>query len=564
MLFSLIGCTSDLKNPHLSKAAEIVDLSPERAIALLDSIDYKELSQSDKNFYNFLQIKSSDKAYITHTSDSLILTVIDYYTRHNHDKIYPEALYYGGRVYSDLGDYPTALSYYQSALDITSESNKFRNLRKRILSQTGRLLNNLSLYDEAIPYIKQALALDSLNNDTINYVYDLQLLGGVYLRANKTDSAERCFRKSLIFSPNLDSTFYAKSKMYLAASKYQSGDIDSALFYIRNTAEQVKPLVRNSALGYAAYIYRNAGVPDSAYINAMKLIYSDDWLNKNSGYDVLLSDELAHLVPIDSAKKYIVDYKIYMEKTLEQNGNHEAVLQNTLYNYRVHERERIKAEHSKRVIQNWLFTSIIFILVLSCLILYLKNRNKTQFIMLQTALSNLSNLEHSLKNNTLNSVPSKSKFQDDYSLNKNIAGETVAELRDELRSKLYNLYEKSNNAVTISPSILQSEEYHRLQYKISKGEGIKEDDSLWDELESSIIRSSPNFRQNLQLLLGGKLMSYDLHTAILIKCGISPTQMATLLNRTKGTIVSRRESLCLRVFDKKLGTKVIDAIIRLL
>jgi hypothetical protein len=40
--------------------------------------------------------------------------------------------------------------------------------------------------------------------------------------------------------------------------------------------------------------------------------------------------------------------------------------------------------------------------------------------------------------------------------------------------------------------------------------------------------------------------------------------MTNLLNRSKGAIVSRRESLCFRVFDEKLGTKVIDGIVRLL
>lgn len=48
-----------------------------------------------------------------HTSDSLILDVIDYYSSNDDRNLYPEVLYYGGRVYSDLGDYPTSLSYFR-------------------------------------------------------------------------------------------------------------------------------------------------------------------------------------------------------------------------------------------------------------------------------------------------------------------------------------------------------------------------------------------------------------------------------------------------------------------
>lgn len=80
---------------------------------MLDSIKYDGLSDHDRHFFDFLSIKANDKAYVRHESDSLILDVIDYYSSHNKDNIYPEALYYGGRVFSDLGDLPTALRYFR-------------------------------------------------------------------------------------------------------------------------------------------------------------------------------------------------------------------------------------------------------------------------------------------------------------------------------------------------------------------------------------------------------------------------------------------------------------------
>ena len=74
----------------------------------------------------------------------------------------------------------------------------------------------------------------------------------------------------------------------------------------------------------------------------------------------------------------------------------------------------------------------------------------------------------------------------------------------------------------------------------------------------------PDFKANLRLLTQSRLTSLDLHTALLIKCHFTPTQMSVLLGRSKGTIVSRRETLSLKIFDEKIGTKVIDGIIRLL
>lgn len=65
-------------------------------------------------------------------------------------------------------------------------------------------------------------------------------------------------------------------------------------------------------------------------------------------------------------------------------------------------------------------------------------------------------------------------------------------------------------------------------------------------------------------MANGKLTNNDYHTALLIKCGVAPTQMAGIFCLTKGAIVSRRESLCTKFFGENLGTKVIDDIIRLL
>ena len=74
----------------------------------------------------------------------------------------------------------------------------------------------------------------------------------------------------------------------------------------------------------------------------------------------------------------------------------------------------------------------------------------------------------------------------------------------------------------------------------------------------------PKFKENLLLLTLGKMTTAELRTALLIKIGIKPSEMIILLGKSNGAIISRRESLCLKVLDKKMGVKVIDGIIRLL
>ena len=139
----LYSCSHSPTDERLIRISEIVSDSPQTAIASLDSIDSRKLSEADRHLFDLLTVKANDKAYVSHTSDSLIRDVIAYYERHDKDLLYAEALYYGGRVYSDLGDYPTSLRYFQNALDITP-ADENPDLRSRIASQTGRLLNHIS------------------------------------------------------------------------------------------------------------------------------------------------------------------------------------------------------------------------------------------------------------------------------------------------------------------------------------------------------------------------------------------------------------------------------------
>lgn len=158
-LLSVCSCGNGSKmDAQWEEIDRLCDTLPKEAISILDTIDQSGLSKKDLNRFRLLCIKSRDKAYIAHTSDTLILDVIDYYARHRSEGLYPEALYYGGRVYSDIGDAPTALRYFQEAMDALPEGND-DNLRSRIYSQMGSLLNSLRLYKEASELLNKTIKI---------------------------------------------------------------------------------------------------------------------------------------------------------------------------------------------------------------------------------------------------------------------------------------------------------------------------------------------------------------------------------------------------------------------
>lgn len=578
ILFSLLlffSCSDNKIDERLVHINEIIPESPEEALSHLDSINYKDLSEANQYFYDLVKIKAEDKAYIKHTSDSIILRVISYYATHDKDKLYTEALYYGGRIYRDMGDSPNALKYFHLALDNLTEREADNNLKARILSQTGRLLTGISLYDEAIPYIEESIKICELNKDTVNIVYELQLLGGTYLRAKKYRLAEHYFNNAIEMSSNLPVSFNAKAKMYLADVKYQTGQLDSALVLIRNTPDLVKPIARSSALAAASEIYLENELLDSAYIYAHELLNSSDSTNKRTAYQVMTSPKLKKLIPLDTLYQYISEYQELLENYHDDNKIQLAINQQNFYNYQQYVIKQKEAEAYNSTLLKWIFGISSLCLILGMAVFYYKNKVNKTLVELHLALESIDILNENIYQTNINSTTTEgnipesvndapeSTIKDDSEDTSFLTTKSEKELRDKLRNKLLSLY-NSNKAAKLSEDVIESEAYKKLQELIKQKQILSYEDPFWDELEYVVIKSSPQFKENLKLLTQSRLTTIDLHTALLIKCHILPSQMAVLLSKSKGAIVSRRESLCVKIFGEQKGTKVIDGIIRLL
>lgn len=558
LLAAACSPTSQPSAPALLRAQALSDRHYTEAAACLDSIDPSALSANDRHFYDFLSLKVADKAYVQHTSDSTILALIRYASRH-HDAHYAETLYYGGRVYSDLGDYPTALQYFQQALDAlpsdtTNSDDHTLLLRGNILSQTGRLLNNLRLYDEAVPYIEAVLDITRLANDSVNEVYDLQLLGANYLKANKYNKADSIFHLALQKSAHLPVHHQAKSKIYLAGAKFYKNELDSAVYYICNTKNLVTPIELNTALVYACKIYLAAGMLDSAYNYAYSLIKTDNLINHNIAYDALLSPQLRHFSHPDTLIKYVDEYSWLIEHSYDENENQLALTQQAYYNYRFHEREKAAAESRAHKMQIAIIIIIFIAMSLGMLALWQRNRLKTKIINLHEALSAIAELK---KQGNINN--------EELSKKDTVFAPTDSDnLRKKLIEEILSLYDSDKLNKSASPEILDSIAYAQLRSHISDERPLSPNEPLWKSLENTIVEISPNFKKIIYTLTGGHLSQDDYHTIVLIKFYCKTSEICMLLSRSENAILSRREKMSLRMFDRKLGSRTFDAVIRLI
>lgn len=146
-------------------------------------------------YYQLLSIKAKDKAYITHTSDSLIKAVVEYYEDKKDRERLPEAYYYAGRVYRDLGDAPRALGFFQNALEISNEGTD-RKLIGLMHYQMGMIFLYQDIYDKALDAFNKSYHYSKLSADSVSMVYDLRDIGRVYTGLNNVDSTLCYYKKA--------------------------------------------------------------------------------------------------------------------------------------------------------------------------------------------------------------------------------------------------------------------------------------------------------------------------------------------------------------------------------
>ena len=547
VLSILTGCGSE-PDPRLERIDMLSENDPRVARAALDSIDRETLAAPDRHFHDLLEIKIDDKNYVRHTSDTLIRDVLGYYSSHKDSPRYPEALYYAGRVYSDLGDGKTALKYFQPAVDILSENGDNSALLGSAIAQVGNLLSRLGLYDQAVPYVSKSIVLDSISCDTLNWIRDKRLLGSIYMRSTKYDKAISSFKSALLLANTFDVNEMRIIKVYLAVCHYEKDEIGTAVKEIRNIPETIDSLSQNFALAYAAKIYLKAEKIDSAFLYSRQLVNSHSSNNKIIGYSVLLSPKLIRFIPSDSLYNYFNGYKNAIEDFHNRHQAESAITQNSLYNYELHDKERIKTEDENNSLKNCIYVLVFLLLISVSYYFYNKYRNNKKLLRLHESLEKARLLKESSTN--LNEF-------------KEPIGNTEEELRLKLQHELIEIFDRNENDVKTPSPILESKVYLKITELLKNGKGIPDGSELWQELEKEIENNCSGFKKKLEILTSGKLKEKSYRLAILIKAGFKPMETTVLMNKTKGTISHYRKGLVVSMFGDK-NTEDLDILIRLI
>lgn len=372
----LASCGADRDSVRLLQQADsLLNVRPDSMKVVLgtwaDSIGH--CPERVRMYYNLLRVKADDKAYVTHTSDSLILSIVRYY-REQRDKTHlPEALYYAGRTYSDLKDAPRALEYYQRAIDVMEhEELTDYNLLSRIYSQMGTLFFYQELYDELPDVLRKAYQCDLILKDSANLVFDLRDIGRSFAVRERQDSAIWYYNRAGEMAQYMqDSILLSMVYGELAGFYVDWGNYPAACEKLQIAWQAVDTLSMPMYYNNTAKYYYNTNQLDSAVYYYRKKLSLHSYSHKASAYQGL-AKIARERGDVTQAMEYYDLYMLY-DDSLKQSIRTETIHKiDALYNYHKFEKENIKLKKENFNHRNLIFFfsigGIVFFVIVCCLL----------------------------------------------------------------------------------------------------------------------------------------------------------------------------------------------------
>lgn len=190
LVLAIASCHRDVRYPALLVQADsLLYAYPDSALSVLQSYrdSVETMPKFVRMYYDLLLTQAEDKNYITHTSDSVARNFVSFYEENGPADKLARAYYITGRVYDDMQNAPTALEYYQKAVD---EALKVRDYRLVGLtySQIGTLYIDHELEIESISAYKKAYEYALVSGDTISIPFRLVNIARAFTISNNVDS----------------------------------------------------------------------------------------------------------------------------------------------------------------------------------------------------------------------------------------------------------------------------------------------------------------------------------------------------------------------------------------
>ena len=541
LLLSACGESGRMQFEQLQQIDSIAEVNADSAVAMIKTINRDTLSSNDnKYYYDLLKIRTNDKAYIAHTSDSAILSVINYFENHDFNNLLPVAYYYGGRVYSDLGDAPQAIEYFHKAIDCPNINPITMAVA---YSQMASLYSNIRVFDLAIEAYTNAMELNHQNEDSISFLYNMRSIGEIYSVQNKNDSAFIIYNKALKLAENMGLEKLSNSiKLNIGNWHINNNNYDDASTILSSIRTNLPNEDSTTIANSYAHIYYKLNIEDSTILYCNKLIKSKNLNAQLNGYNILTNLYMHNNSTEDAYNSIIMSTQL-SDSIRKLNTPYEIRQLSSIYNYQIREREnnKLKQEaHEYEIKIIYLCGSIFIIVVVALITTYaLRMKNKAQKEKINRILG-----EHYQSQNLISNAEKRISTLEDLLANETNKSQSLINELAIQKESLQLFTQQAKLREDAANAIETAEIVARFRKTLSNDSNPSDND--WEQLDKYINQQFPGFKNVLYKL--AKLSEIEYQVCLLLKAKFTPTEITKLVNLSKSGLGNARKRLFVKAF----------------
>lgn len=379
MSVSLSSCSSSVKSPLLLSADSLMEIYPDSALSILESISSpQKLPRADRALYALLLTQARHKNYIALGDDSLIKTAVEYYGDKKKSVRAAKAHYYWGATYGEKGYTSFAVDEYLTAIRLMPVRDEFLAM---IYDNLADCYEKDELFDIAIDAYREAYQILKGGSQQ---TYPLRGIARMCLLQNKKDSALFYYHQALDCAlAEQDSSLIGALYHDLAMAYNEKKDYIQADKYVSKAITVQGQDAVNVCLS-KAQIMLNLNKLDSASYFFRKNIDQLDIYGRAVCYDGMYQIAKKR-GEWKAATENIDAYKVLYDSIQFITDNEE--LNRLMDKHQLEEHKRLLSEHTRTLIFS--LVTAFFLLMVVCVFYFMWNdrKRKKHYIALQHELT---------------------------------------------------------------------------------------------------------------------------------------------------------------------------------
>ncbi len=511
----------------LEEAERLIEVYPDSAMLLIDSLFYPEKSLNHENYMRFLvrQVQVKYKVNRPIVEDTLIFQARDYYSTGRKDpQLAILAWFYSGCVYRERKEYKEAMQQYIEAEKYASQAGDI-SLKGLVQYNMGDLLAGQGLYLKAIDHYKNAEHIYAQSPEKLyeKQAISISAIGRMFLLSGENDSAVQYFHEGLeiaeskndtklqsLLSQNLSVAFrenkqYKKAEKYLRKSfQFNPDSIEIPRYYLN-----------------LARLFRYQGQVDSVIFYTHKLYQSISTIDNNtlkaSAYEFLASVEKEN-GNYETAFDYNQKYTNVLIEIMNERNRQSIYEVQQKYNFELQQKQfDDKFTKAERFI-----TLLIIVILMGALTfsLYTFKQRKKHILALQK-INILRNMADDLK-----------RLHSNYESDKD----------RKIRSLMMDKFDTVKKVALLNNSIKEDDSPQKVLDKLNEIVYGKNFEEEWLAIFRVFNEINPGVSEDIQHQYA-KFSNNEFRIFILSYAKFSPNEIAVVLNLTYNTVLTLRSSI---------------------